>query len=321
VFCPGPVTLAPGASASITIKVVVSGNICGPITNAVDVEGTNEPAANVGPDNHAEASDEIECEPRIRLLKGGPALAHVGDSATYVFDVKNTGGIDLADIDLTDAMCDSVPSRTDDGNGDAVLAVGESWSYECDHTIAGDDGDPVHNVATVSGDHDGGTVSDTDPHDIDVLHPAIDLDKTASPASGPPGTPITYTYAVTNTGDTTLFDISVDDDILGHIGDITSLGVNQTTEVTAEITLGSSPITNIATAAGSDVLGLSVNDVDEATVTVVAGGGGGDDDGTGGSGSPFTGSDTGLLVAWAGALIVLGALLLGAARRRPQTDR
>ena len=127
---------------------------------------------------------------------------------------------------------------------------------------------------------------------------------------------------MTNTGDTALFDISVDDDTIGHIGNIASLGVGQTTELTAEITLGSSPITNIATAAGSDVLGLSVSDVDEATVTVVAAGGGGDDDGTGGTGgSPFTGSDTGLLAAWAGALVVLGALLLVAARRRPQTDR
>ncbi len=65
-----------------------------------------------------------------------------------------------------------------------------------------------------------------------------------------------------------------------------------------------------------------MSDVDEATVTVVAGGGGGDDDGTGETGgSPFTGSDTGLLAALAGALVVLGALLLVSARRRPQTDR
>jgi uncharacterized repeat protein (TIGR01451 family) len=309
------VTLGPGASASVAIRVVVSGEVCGPITNVVEVEGANEPTANVGPDNHAEASDEIACAPRIRLLKDGPALAHVGDSVTYVFDAKNTGGIDLTNIDLTDPMCDTVPSLTDDGDGDAVLAVGESWSFECDHTIAGGDGDPVHNVATVSGDHDGGTVSDTDPHDIDVLHPAIDLEKTADPASGATGTFVTYTYAVTNTGDTTLFDISVDDDILGHIGDIASLGVNQTAEVTAEITLGSSPITNIATAAGSDVLGLSVSDVDEATVTVVAGGGGGDGDG----GNPFTGSGAGLLAGWAAALVALGSILLMASRKRGET--
>jgi uncharacterized repeat protein (TIGR01451 family) len=312
VHCQGPVTLAPGASASVTIKVVVSGTVCGPITNAVDVEGANEPAANVGPDNHAEASDEIACQPRIRLSKSGTELAHVGDSVTYAFDVTNTGGIDLTNIDLTDTKCDTAPIRTDDGDGDAMLAVGESWSYECDHTIVAVDGDPVHNVATVRGDHDGGSVSDTDSHDIDVLRPAIDLEKTADPASGTPGTTITYTYAVTNTGDTALFEISIDDDTIGHIGDIASLGVGQTTELTAEITLGSSPITNIATATGSDLLGLSVSDVDEATVTVVAGGSGGD-------GNPFTGFGGAGLLAWAAALVVLGSIVLAASRKREET--
>ncbi|MET0909729.1 MAG: DUF11 domain-containing protein [Ilumatobacteraceae bacterium] len=315
----GPISLDPRESASVTIRVVVTGDVCGSITNVVDVEGGNEPAANVGPDNHAEATDEVACEPRIRLQKGGPALAHVGDTVTYVFTVTNTGGVDLSDIDLTDPRCDGTPALTDDGDGDTLLAVGEHWSFECDHTVVAGDGDPVHNVATVPGDHDEGTVSDTDTHDVDVIHPGIDLNKTATPTSGPVGTTIVYTYAVTNTGDTALFDISVDDDTIGHIGDIASLGVGQSTVLTAEITLGFSPITNIATAAGSDVLGLSVSAVDDATVTVVAAGGGADGDGSGGS--PFTGSDTGLLVALAGALVVFGTVLLVAARRRPQTNR
>jgi uncharacterized repeat protein (TIGR01451 family) len=312
----GPITLGPGDSASVTFKVVVTGDGCGPITNVVDVEGTNEPTANVGPDNHAEASDEIACAPRIRLRKGGPTLAHVGDTVTYTFSATNTGGIDLTDIDLTDPRCDSTPERT--GDGDAVLAVGERWAYACDHTIVAADGDPVHNQATVTGDHDGGTVSDTDSHDIDVIHPDIDLQKSASPTSGPAGTTIVYTYAVTNTGDTTLFDISVDDDMVGHVGDIPSLAAGQSSELTFEITLGSSPITNVATAAGSDVLGASVSDADEVTVSAVAGGGGGD--GTGG-GSPFTGSSAGILSGWAAALAVMGSLLLlVASRRRHEAD-
>ena len=314
----GPITLGPGDSASVTFRVTVTGDECGPITNVVDVEGTNEPSANVGPDNHAEASDEIACTPRIRLRKGGPTLAHVGDTVTYTFSVTNTGGIDLTDIGLTDPRCDTTAERTDDGNGDAVLAVDESWEFVCDHTIVAADGDPVHNQATVTGDHDGGTVSDTDTHDIDVIHPDIDLEKSASPTSGPAGTTIVYTYAVTNTGDTTLFGISVDDDIVGHVGDIASLAAGQSSELTLQITLGSSPITNVATATGSDVLGASVSDVDEVTVSPVASGSGGD--GTGG-GSPFTGSSTGTLSGWAAALALAGSLLLlAASRRRRQTD-
>jgi uncharacterized repeat protein (TIGR01451 family) len=313
----GPVTLAPGASASVTVKVIVTGEVCGPITNVVDVEGANEPLANVGPDNHAEADDEIACVPRIRLRKGGPALAHVGDTVTYAFTATNTGGVDLSNIELTDPMCETSPTLTDDGNGDAVLAVNEVWGFRCDHTITAGDGNPVHNQGTVSGDHDGGTVSDTDTHDVTVIHPGVDLEKTASPTSGPAGTLIVYTYLVTNTGDTTLFDISVDDDKLGHVGDIGSLGAGQTAELTREITLGSSPITNVAIAEGADVLGRSASDLDDATVTVVAGGGGGD--GTGG-GSPFTGSAAGLLVGWMALLAALGSALIIASRKRPEAQ-
>jgi uncharacterized repeat protein (TIGR01451 family) len=316
----GPITLGPGGSASVTFRVAVTGQECGAIRNVVDVEGTNEPTVKVGPDNHAEASDEIACAPRIRLRKGGPALAHVGDTVAYTFSVTNTGGVDLTEIDLTDPRCDTTPDRTDVGNGDAILAVDESWAFACDHTIVAADGDPVHNEAMVTGVHEGGTVSDADTHDIDLIHPDVDLEKSASPTSGQAGTVIVYTYAVTNTGDTTLFGISVDDDIVGHVGDIASLAAGQSRELTLEITLGSSPITNVATATGSDVLGTSVSDVDEVTVTTVAGGAGGDG-GNGSGGNPFTGSSTGTLSGWAAVLALAGSLLLLAApRRRRETD-
>jgi uncharacterized repeat protein (TIGR01451 family) len=317
----GPITLGPGDSASVTFRVAVTGEGCGAITNVVDVEGSDEPTANIGPDNHAEASDEIGCAPRIRLRKGGPAIAHVGDAVAYSFSVTNTGGVDLTDIDLTDPRCDTTPDRTDDGNGDAVLAVDESWAFACAHTIVAADGDPVHDQATVTGVHDRGTVSDTDTHDIDLIHPDIDLEKSASPTSGPAGTVIVYTYSVANTGDTTLFDISVDDDIVGHVGTIASLAAGQSGELTFEITLGSSPITNVATATGSDVLGASVSDVDEVTVAAVAGGGGGDGGEGTGAGSPFTGAATGTLSAWAMASALVGSLLLlGTSRKPRQTD-
>jgi uncharacterized repeat protein (TIGR01451 family) len=312
----GPITLGPGDSASVTFRVAVTGEECGAITNVVDVEGVNEPTVNLGPDNHAEASDEIACTPRIRLRKGGPALAHLGDAVVYTFSVTNTGGVELTDVDLTDPRCDTRPDRTDDGDGDAVLTVDESWAFACVHTIVAADGDPVHNEAIVTGAHDGGTVSDTDTHDIELIHPDIDLEKSASPTSGPAGTVIVYAYAVTNTGDTTLFDISVDDDIVGHVGDIASLAAGQSSELTFEITLGSSPITNVASATGSDVLGASVSDVDEVTVSAVAAGAGGDsEDGTGG-GSPFTGSPTGALSGWVALLAAVGSLLLAASRKR-----
>ncbi len=312
----GPITLGPGESESITVRVIVSGDACGTITNAVDVEGTNEPADNVGDDNHAEVTDEVACVPRIRLLKGGPSAAHVGDTVAYVFIARNNGSVDLTDVTLSDPKCDGPPALVDDADGDTTLAIGEEWSFTCDHEVTAGDGSVIHNQATVTGDHEGGTVSDTDTHDVDVLHPSIELEKTATPTAGPAGTIIVYTYAVTNTGDTPLFDVSVDDDKLNHIGDIATLAVGATVELTAEITLGSSPITNEGTASGEDRLGGSVEALDSATVTVVSGGGGSDGSGGAGGGSAFTGSATASLGAWILALVTLGAVLLVTSRKR-----
>ena len=312
----GPVSLGPGESASATVKVFVSGDVCGPITNVVDVEGADEPEENVGPDNHAAASDEIACVPRIRLLKGGPSIAHVGDTITYVFTARNDGGVDLSNIGLTDPGCDRSPALVDDGDGDDVLGVDEGWMFTCDRTVIAGDGDTVHNRAAVTGDHEGGTVEDSDTQDVNVIHPSIDLEKSATPTSGPTGTLVVYTYAVANTGDTMLFDISVDDDIEGHIGDIASLAVGASAELTHQTTLGSSPITNVGSADGFDVLRGTrgtVRDEDSVTVAVVSAGGGGD--GTGGS--PFTGSEGGLLAGWIVVLMALGTALLTASRRRP----
>ena len=310
----GPVTLGSGESASVTIRAVVDGDVCGPITNVVDVEGANEPAANVGADNHAEAADEIACVPRIRLLKGGPSLAHVGDTITYVFIARNNGAMNLTNIDLSDPKCGGSPSLVDDTDGDTTLAVGEEWGFECDHRVTAADGDVVHNEATVTGDHEGVTVTDTDTHDVDVIHPSIDLEKTATPTSGSSGTLIVYTYLVKNTGDTPLFNVSIDDDQLGNVGVIATLAPGATTASTSQITLGSSPITNIATAAGEDRLGGSVDDEDSVTVTVVAAGGGGND-GAGG-GSAFTGSEAGALAWWVAALTALGSVLFVSSGRR-----
>ena len=309
----GPISLGPGGSASLTVKVIVSGDVCGRITNVVDVEGANEPVENAGPDNRAEASDEIACVPRVRLLKGGPSLAHVGDRITYGFRVRNIGPVDLSNVDITDAGCDASPSLIDDGNGDGVLSVDENWRFACNRKITLGDGDPVHSRATVTGDHGGGIVTDVDTHDVHVIHPSIDLESAANPTSGPVGTLVVYTYAVTNTGDTNLFAVSVDDDA-GHVGEISTLSAGQTVELTRRLTLGSSPITNVATAEGSDVLGAFVSDIDDTTVAAV----GGDQEGSGAGGSPFTGSGAGALAGWIAVLTALGSALLLMSRGRSE---
>ena len=130
----------------------------------------------------------------------------------------------------------------------------------------------------------------------------------------PVGTTVTYTYVVTNTGDTTLYDVSVDDDIMGHIGDIPILEPGQSVTLTKDFVVGQDPVTNVATASGEDILGHSVSATDDAVVTPILG------ENPPPTTTPFTGSDAGRLGLIAMALLGLGATLVAVTRRRRTED-
>ncbi|HEX6130573.1 MAG TPA: hypothetical protein VF044_02525 [Actinomycetota bacterium] len=258
----------------------------------------------------------------IAIEKDGPALAHVGDTVTYTFEVRSTTPVPLGDVVVTDPACDAAPTLVarDGGDQDAMLEQGEVWRYTCSHVVTAEDPDPLPNTATVEGTADDGrTASDRDDHEVDLIHPAIRIVKTVTPASGSPGDVVTYRYAVTNVGDTTLFDVSVDDDVLGHIGDVAVLEPGETAVLTADYVLpdDAAAVVNVGVAEGEDELGEEVADDDDADVTVVLGGGP--------TPTPpptpptaFTGSDAGRAAAIAGGLLLLGTIAVLLARRREE---
>jgi len=140
--------------------------------------------------------------------------------------------------------------------------------------------------------------------------------KTVDPISGNPGDTVTYTYVVTNTGDTTLYDISVDDDVIGHIGDVDQLPAGESTTLAQDYVLpaGALGVTNVGTATGTDVLGKTVKDHDDANVTIVEAAH--NPPPTPPQPTAFTGSDAarvGLIIL---VLLALGAVALVIGRRR-----
>jgi len=168
----------------------------------------------------------------------------------------------------------SAPTKTG-GDQDTTLEQGEVWNYSCTHVVTASDADPLPNTATASGvDVNGHAVSDTDSHQVDIIHPEITITKTANPTQGSPGERIRYTYKVKNSGDVTLTDVSVNDDVLGHICDIPQLDPGETATCSASYVIPEDAgitVTNVATAAGTDPLGLKVRDQDDATIDVVLG--------------------------------------------------
>jgi uncharacterized repeat protein (TIGR01451 family) len=319
--------LAAGESRTVNVSGATDAADCGVLHNTATVAASNEPQANEG-NNSDDADITVNCpDLGINLIKDGPTLVHVGDTVTYDFTVQLTTPEPLFDVTLTDdtGVCDADPVFVSGDDGDAVLEPGEVWTYTCDHVVlendpfvapAQDGSNVIVNTATVKGTADDGRSTEaTDDHTVTVINPAIDIVKEVNPLSGNPGDIVTYTYKVTNTGDTTLYNVSVDDDVIGHIGDIAELAPNESVTLTKdwELPRGVNAVHNVGTATGTDVLGKTVTADDDADVTIVEA-----------VHSPpkppkptaFTGSDALRFGMVTLALLGLGLLALLASRRR-----
>ena len=213
----------------------------------------------------------------INVVKGGPVVAHVGDTITYTFAVSlAAGSVSLTNITVTDPICSATPTlgTKTGGDQDTTLETGETWNFSCTHVVTASDPDPLPNTVTATGIGPNGQVSDTDTHSVDIIHPAIQIVKTARPTSIGPGETVTYTFKVTNTGDVTLFDVKVTDNKLGDICTIAQLDVGETETCTADFTASTDfggPLDNVGKAKGHDVTGFSVEDTDRASIDVVLG--------------------------------------------------
>jgi uncharacterized repeat protein (TIGR01451 family) len=278
---------ATGAAPQVTIHVVADTDVptgnggvgdCGSYPNLASAT-----PANGDGDTSTTVNVDVRCPLDIALTKTGPALAHVGDTVKYNFTVTNTGYVDLINVNLVDPICDAgTLVLVSKGDGDTLLEIDlgaeaglqrEVWTYRCTRVVLATDPDPLPNTATVTGtDADNRTTVDTASWIVDLIHPAISIVKTAGPVSVTDSGPVTYTYVVTNTGDTTLHDVLVVDDILGAIGTVGSLAAGESVTLTKTVVVGvSTPPTNIGTVTGTDVLGQTVSANDNATITVVLG--------------------------------------------------
>jgi uncharacterized repeat protein (TIGR01451 family) len=260
--------LASQQSVTKTFTHVVTDGDPAILHNEVTASGT-------GADSKTRVTDTASCDtnvnqqPAIKVVKGGPDTAHVGDKITYDFTVTNTGDVTLHNVTLVDPKCDT--GFTPVGSHGTTMATGEVWKYTCTHTVLESDPDPLPNTVTASGvsplDQ---TVSSQSSHVVDLIHPDISIVKSSSVSSGIPGSEVTYSYLVKNTGDTDLKDVSVDDNVIGHIGDIALLAAGASQTLTSDpYTLGTTDVTNIGTAKGCDALGGLAGCVEDHSTVLV----------------------------------------------------
>ena len=218
ITCPDP-TLPPGASETCTATYTTTQADVdrGSITNTATASGL-PPSGLPVVSNESTVTIPAAQVPGITLVKSAtiPSFSSAGTPVTYEYLVTNTGNVTLTSITVTDPM----PGLSAVACADATLAPGDSETCSASYTTtqANVDSGAVTNTGTASGTPPTGPpVSDDSSLSIPAVQsPAITLAKSASIASfAAPGTPVTYTYLVTNTGNVTLTSIAVTDPLPG----------------------------------------------------------------------------------------------------------
>lgn len=238
---------------------------------------------------------------------GEVLVVHPGDPLAYTVTIGNTGAVPVTIESLADTLEPGFAAACPQPVG-SVLAAGASFTCTYQRTAASD----ATNTASVQAvDGLGRTSTASDSTFVAVIDPAIAIVKVASPTSVSPGQEVTFGYTVTNTGDTTLHDVAVTDDVLGGIAFIGTMqpgavvSVNRTQAVQAD-----GPTRNIGTATGTDVLGRTVSASSAADIAIVLG-----VTLERGPDLPRTGAPISLVALAGLALLVAGTALVAAGRR------
>jgi uncharacterized repeat protein (TIGR01451 family) len=210
--------------------------------------------------------------PAIDVTKvANKATVHVGDTITYTVTVTNTGDTSLT-VTPADTGCTGFDSSS------FSLTPGETKTLTCTHVATAGDGASYSNTACATGvDEIGGakgTVSDCDTASTTIIHPGIDVTKTAAETAVHVGDTIHYTVTVKNTGDTSLTVTPADTGCTGFDSSSFSLtpGETKTLTCTHVATAGDgASYTNQACATGVDSVGGdkgTVSDCDSAEVDI-----------------------------------------------------
>jgi len=278
-------SLAPGAIDNLTFSgtyTLTQDDVdAGIYENTAEVSG-NDPNGDPVTDPDTEETD-LPQMPMIDIIKSGvfndenmDGIPQLGETLTYMFIVENTGNVTLTNITITDPLVTVI------GGPIVTLAPGDmdNTTFTGTYTLTQqnvDDGSTM-NTATVMGmDPDGTTVDDLDDEDTDYTRdPEIMLIKTGvfedvnSDNLAQPGEAILYTFTVTNIGNVTLTDITIDDPLFNVIGgpipslipgemdDITFTG----TYILDQADIDGGNIDNTATVSGFGPDGTEVMDPD-----------------------------------------------------------
>lgn len=252
----------------------------GKVLNTATATATRPDGSNPVTSNESSTETPLASVPSVELTKTGSAPSNNAEGGTisYTFTVRNTGNVTLNAIAVSDTKLAAAPSCAV-----TVLAPGADTTCTGTYTLTQADVDAgkVDNEATVSGMPPAGTaVTDTDDVTVTVNKtPSLTVEKTAgTPSGNTAGSTITYTFIVRNTGNVTLTDVRLNEQLAGVVlsgNPIASLapGAFDDTTFTAVYTLtqadvNSGSVINTVTATGTVPGGGTVKDDDSVTSSI-----------------------------------------------------
>jgi LPXTG-motif cell wall-anchored protein len=205
----------------------------------------------------------------LELTIDAPDLAHSGDTVSYTFRVTNTGHATLHDIVVEDSELGSIGSIDVLKGGDSAEPMTKTLTVPADQQ--NDIADDASACAKADDKSDHNDTCGDAHHVLKVIHPRIRVQLASSPSDLFAGDSVTFGYKVTNLGDVTLNDVSVEDGNLGSIGHIASLEAGESKSFSQDVTVDLSTDTSRwARAEGTDPLELQVSDRDDLDITLSA---------------------------------------------------
>ena len=243
----------------------------GEVLNTATVSGNAPDGSSVDEDD-SETTDSTP-NPGLSFAKRAmdTSYSNAGDILDYEFDVENTGSITLSNIVISDSLTTVSCPLT-------VLAPAQSMICTASYTVTQADVDAgsVTNSASASSELPDGSDGPGGDDSVDVdadINPSMSILKDAVVTDySVVGDILSYTYLVTNTGNVTITNIDVTDNLIPSLscpGTTLAPAANMTctgsyTVTQADIDAGS--VTNIAEATGDPAGGTLPPVTDDETV-------------------------------------------------------
>jgi uncharacterized repeat protein (TIGR01451 family) len=204
----------------------------GHVTNTAHANGT-DPEGQPVQSPPAEVTVPVVGEAQLSIAKTADSAGpfHVGDTVAYTYTVTNTGTATTSNITVSD---DHVASVTCDATS---LTPGQSTTCHGSYVITDADATAGHvtNTAHANGTDPEGQPVQSPPAEVTVPvvsgQSSLSITKKSDvKGTAHPGDRVTYTYTVTNTGQTVLTDVAVHDDHVASVTcDATTLNPGQST--------------------------------------------------------------------------------------------